>query len=276
MKKIVAFVVVLFLLLTCTACATSVPEVPTQAPTQTPTQTPTQMPIQTEKPTPTLVPTTAAPTEAPTATPTTTPVLTTTPTKVPTGTPTIAPTTTPTQAPTKVPTQTPAKTPVPTPTPITVTNEQLKQIEETFLMYVNLERNRLGKTALSSHSHLEEAAQIRSTEIMESFSHTRPDGSSCFTSIDPAKYPYITLGENICYTSQVGEGSYTPADSWVGSPAQTETVGTWIFHLFKNSPGHYENMINDGFIHSGIGISYEINQSNGVVYFYVAHFFGAT
>ena len=74
----------------------------------------------------------------------------------------------------------------------------------------------------------------------------------------------------------MGEGSYTPADSWVGSPAQTETVGTWIFHLFKNSPGHYENMINDGFIHSGIGISYEINQSNGVVYFYVAHFFGAT
>lgn len=56
---------------------------------------------------------------------------------------------------------------------------------------VNAERAQRGLTLLSEDSDLTAAACIRAREIASVFSHTRPDGSSCFTVSEKA------YGENI-------------------------------------------------------------------------------
>ena len=55
----------------------------------------------------------------------------------------------------------------------------------------NAERAKRSLKALTMDADLTAAAQIRGREIARSFSHTRPDGSSCFTVSDKA------FGENI-------------------------------------------------------------------------------
>lgn len=154
-----------------------------------------------------------------------------------------------------------------------VTKEQLRQIEKGFLTLVNYERERVGARPLNMNSHLDHVAQIRSVEIIDTWSHMRPDGTFYFSAINESIYPYITCGENICMTSHVGDGYYSPSDRWVGSPAQIEAAYSWLFLLFKNSPGHYSNMINSNFEDCGIGISY-IEYTDGLPMFYLAHIFG--
>ena len=122
--------------------------------------------------------------------------------------------------------------------------------------------------------YLDSVAQIRSAETIELFSHTRPNGEPWHSLIDVHAYPYIATGENICMTSHIGNGSYTSADKWVGSQPQIEAAASWIFVLFKNSSGHYSNMINANYKECGIGISYEMH-ADGIPMFYLAHIFGA-
>ncbi len=253
----------------------------TEAPTVTEAPAVTETPTVTETPAATVTPTIiamATPTVQPTVTPKAT--VTPTPTKAPTATPKITATPTPTLKSTPTPTAkpTPTPTPVPTekPTPVptsssnVVTSKMLKDIEAGFLKLVNKERSRVGLSNLTINSHLDSCAEIRADEIVTSFSHTRPNGDSCFSLIDSSKYKYSTLGENICMTSHVGSGYVTP---FTGSSGQIEDVYTHMFNLFKNSPGHYENMINANFEHCGIGISYKMEK--GIPMFYCAHMFGA-
>ena len=53
------------------------------------------------------------------------------------------------------------------------------------------------------------AAQIRANEIVKSFSHTRPNGKSCFTVLYDLSIPYSAAGENIAAGSSTGSGTFT-------------------------------------------------------------------
>ncbi len=253
--------------------APAVTETPTVTETPAATVTPTIIAMATPTAQPTVTPkatVTPTPTKAPTATPKIT--ATPTPTLKSTPTPTAKPTPTPTQKPTPTPTPVPTEkpTPVPTSSSDVVTSKMLKDIEVGFLKLVNKERSRVGLSNLTINSHLDSCAQTRSKEIINLFSHTRPNGESCFSLIDSSKYNYKTVGENICMTSHVGSGYITP---FTGSAEQIEAVYTHMFNLFKNSPGHYANMIDTDFEHCGIGISYKMEK--GIPMFYCAHMFGA-
>ncbi len=160
------------------------------------------------------------------------------------------------------------------PSAATVTQEQLEKIKEGFFELVNLERNRLGVHSLTANAYLDSCGQIRSVEITTLFSHTRPDGQPFSTVVDSQDYPYYTLGENLCITSHVGDGTYTSADKWVGSDAQIQAASAWIFYCFKNSPGHYASMISADFKECGIGITYRMHDEI-LPMFYVAHLFGS-
>lgn len=50
---------------------------------------------------------------------------------------------------------------------------------------------------LSSTEKLQRAADIRKEELKTDFSHTRPDGTPCFTVLDECDIVYSTAGENI-------------------------------------------------------------------------------
>ncbi len=253
----------------------------------TPVETPVQTPLNTPEgtytaftpfsPTPTVY---TDPANTPENTPTSAPI------NVPTVTPTIKPLT-PTPKPKATPTSTPKPTatpkpatPKPTATPKThapVTEEIYDSIQEGFLRLVNEERASLGLKSLTINSYLDDYAYVRSQEITTLFSHTRPDGSDCFSGINSAYYNYSTLGENIAmnhyFTTQyvTGDTKY-----FTGSQAQITALYTNFFNAFKESPGHYQNMINSSFKECGIGISVKVDANTNILYFYLTHFFGAT
>ena len=194
----------------------------TEEPIVTPTTAPTPEPTPVSTPEPTPVPT---PEPTPVPTPEPTPVPTPEPTPVPTPEPTPVPTPEPTPVPTPEPTPvpTPEPTPVPTPEPI-ASGHDLTKAQEVFNL-VNSIRAENGLPALTWDDKLYESAKIRAQEITVCWSHTRPDGTDCFTVSD------VLHGENIAY----------------GYPDAASVVAGWM-----ESQGHKENILRSGFTRTAI------------------------
>jgi len=98
--------------------------------------------------------------------------------------------------------------------------------ENEVLKLVNEERKKVGIAPLEMDRELLSAAKTRAKELETRFSHTRPDGSSCY-SVSPK-----VRGENIAY------GQQTPQ----------KVMDSWM-----NSPSHRENILNPKFKSIGIG-----------------------
>lgn len=106
---------------------------------------------------------------------------------------------------------------------------------------VNEERAKAGLNPVTLDVTASSAAQVRAKEIVSSFSHTRPNGSSFSTALKEQGVSYRAAGENIAY------GQRTPEQVMEG----------WM-----NSPGHRANILNQSFTHIGIGY----HQENGINY----------
>lgn len=106
---------------------------------------------------------------------------------------------------------------------------------------VNQERGNKGLSKLTKDSNLENAANKRATELVSTFSHTRPDGSSCFTVYEDFSISYGYKAENIA------EGQRTPE----------EVVNAWI-----NSEGHRKNILNENYSKLGVGVY----EKDGIIY----------
>ena len=162
------------------------------------------------------------------------------------------PETTPEEADEKTPAETPSNpepSPAPTETPAP-SGTDLQSMRQGVLDLVNAERAKAGKSPLSLNSALCDVAKLRAEEIVQSFSHTRPNGTSCFTAIQEAGISYGALGENIA------AGQSTPAsvmDSWM------------------NSDGHRANILSGDF--SSIGIGY-VKAPSGYGHYWVQRFLG--
>lgn len=98
---------------------------------------------------------------------------------------------------------------------------------------VNEERAKQGLQPLKKNNDLCKMAGIRATETTSLFSHTRPNGESCFTILKEYNISYMTVGENIA------TGQQTPA----------EVMNAWM-----NSQGHRENIMNSSFGQIGVGV----------------------
>jgi uncharacterized protein YkwD len=107
------------------------------------------------------------------------------------------------------------------------------------LRLVNIERSKAGLSALTTYATIEKAAFTRAKEIKQSFSHTRPNGSSPFTALAEVGITYRAAGENIAY------GQRTPS----------EVVNAWM-----NSPGHRANIMSANFSKIGVGC-YIVNNT---------------
>ena len=101
------------------------------------------------------------------------------------------------------------------------------------LNLVNAERAKVGVSPLKLADDLQQASAIRARELVQNFSHTRPDGSDCFTVMQRRGR---TWGENIA----------------AGYPSASETVEQWM-----NSAGHRKNILNPNFKELGVGYTYE-------------------
>ena len=94
------------------------------------------------------------------------------------------------------------------------------------LPMINEERAKVGADPLVLDAELTELAMVRAAECAVDFSHSRPNGSSCFT------VGTKVHGENI---------------------AAGRTTASATFTLWMNSSGHKANMMNSNFQSIGIG-----------------------
>lgn len=114
----------------------------------------------------------------------------------------------------------------------TTSRTQASDYARQVLTLVNKERAAEGLAPLTLDKSLCDVAGARAKEITSLFSHTRPDGSKCFTILDQKNITYHAAGENIA------AGQKTPK----------EVVAGWM-----NSPGHRENIMSDNFHKLGVG-----------------------
>ena len=189
-----------------------VEEGPAQKPTEAPTAAPTEKPTQ-------------KPTEAPTAAPT----------EKPTQKPTEAPTAAPTEKPTQKPTEAPAELPTNSCNSIydADTEKDCYTLSYKVFEIVNQERIKAGVKPLKFNNDMYKAAMVRAKECDESFSHDRPNGTSCFTALKEAGVKYLFAGENIAM------GYRTPADVMKG----------WM-----DSEGHRNNILDPDFTDFACGV----------------------
>ena len=161
-------------------------------------------------------------------------------TEAPMQTPVIVSTPTPTQAATQSPTPSPTELPKPTeaPTPRPTQVQQgttLSSLADEVVRQVNAERAKRGLNALSTDPELERAAAVRAQELLENFSHTRPDGSS-WSSVSSA-----ARGENIA----------------MGHDSVDRVMAAWM-----SSDGHRANILRESF--STIGVC--ALEADGILY----------
>lgn len=108
----------------------------------------------------------------------------------------------------------------------------VQEAAEAVASLVHAARQDAGLSELELDADLCAAAQARAQEIAQSFSHTRPDGSSCFTILEEFGISYRAAGENIAM------GQRTPE----------EVMDGWM-----NSSGHRANILNGTFTSIGVG-----------------------
>ncbi len=130
---------------------------------------------------------------------------------------------TPTVTPTNVPTATPTVAPEDT-TEAT--------FAEQVVALVNKERVKAGLNEVTLDKTIESAALIRAKEIVQSFSHTRPNGSNFSTVLKEQGITYRGAGENIAW----------------GQTSPEAVMEAWM-----NSEGHRANILNRNFTKIGVG-----------------------
>ena len=126
-------------------------------------------------------------------------------------------------------TQSPAQTGVDnTTTPVAPAT---KSDVQTVFELVNKERKAIGLSAVTLSNELCKTADVRAKEIVKSFSHTRPNGTTCFTVFKENGITYRYAGENIAY----------------GQKTATIVMNAWM-----SSSGHRANILNKNFGKIGI------------------------
>ena len=123
-------------------------------------------------------------------------------------------------------------TPTPAPTP---QSEIMTSMADEVVTLVNSERTKAGEKALIVDPDLTAAAIIRVKELVTLFSHTRPDGTLCFTVSGKV------FGENIA----------------MGQFNASSVMNSWM-----NSKGHRENILDSDFGSIGVGAY----RYNGTMY----------
>lgn len=129
--------------------------------------------------------------------------------------------------------ETPAATPAPPPsTPEPTPAQFMEGMAREALGIVNQYRTAEGLAELAWNDGLYASAQIRAQELVTLFSHTRPDGTSCFTAMSG----FSTYAENIA----------------MGYASAGSVCTGWY-----NSQGHHDNMLNGNFTNAAIACWYQ-------------------
>lgn len=111
--------------------------------------------------------------------------------------------------------------------------DNIQQVRQEMLDAINRERAKVGASPLVLDEKLCEVAQMRAQELVQSFSHTRPDGRDCYSALIEMNVNYRSAGENIA-------AGQTTVDS---------AMECWM-----NSSGHRANILDQRYRKIGIGL----------------------
>lgn len=120
-------------------------------------------------------------------------------------------------------------------------NPELAEYAKQVAILVNRERSSYGLQPVKYSPLLSEAANVRSSELRKNFSHTRPNGTSCFTVLKEFDISYFSAAENIAYGQRTHE---------------------IVMNAWMNSSGHRANILSKNVEYIGVGVVY----SNGIYY----------
>ena len=123
--------------------------------------------------------------------------------------------------------------------PLVEQDQRNENFAQDILRLVNNERARYGLVPLRLSRDLMTAAAIRAEEIEQNYSHTRPNGSDCFSVLRSIGR---TAGENIA----------------AGQESAAEVMRAWM-----NSDGHRANILNAAFRELGVGYYFKYGSENG-------------
>jgi uncharacterized protein YkwD len=129
-----------------------------------------------------------------------------------------------TAKPAPAPTPTPAPAPAPTQASDRLSEETLAEYVAECYRLVNVEREKAGLAPVSYSEDVAAAALVRAKEIESDVTHTRPDGSKCFTALDDAGIERVWAAENLHR----------------GRSDAARAIQAWM-----DSDGHRRNMLNE-------------------------------
>ncbi len=102
------------------------------------------------------------------------------------------------------------------------------------LLRVNQERSAVGRRTLVPDSRLMQFARTRAEELIQNFSHTRPDGREWSTIFSDNNYKFSSISENIA----------------MGQRSPKEAMASWM-----NSDGHRKNIMQEKADKIGVAVS---------------------
>lgn len=124
---------------------------------------------------------------------------------------------------------------------INVPDENTLSYAAQIVNLVNAERAKAGLPALTMDANITAAANVRAKEIKQSFSHTRPNGSSFSSALKEQGVSFRGSGENIAW----------------GQKSPEQVMNGWM-----NSDGHRANILNKNFKNIGVGYYQDENGVN--------------
>ena len=139
----------------------------------------------------------------------------------------------------------------------------LELVQQEFHRILNEHRVSLGKSELVYYDEMQEGADLRAYEVRADggfFSHTRPDGTSqstVYKDIKDVNGGRFVVGENILYRG------------WYDHQSEKD-IALDMFNQFKNSPGHYANMIRDNYSGQALGLHVNEKKSDSYKWTYVS------
>ena len=135
-----------------------------------------------------------------------------------------------------------------------------KNVGLEMLKLVNAERKRLGKSQLKWSDKLYELSRVRAEDIRDNghirffaengdvLKHVRNDkGKSWITVFDKTEFERRGVGENLA-------GFTLPRNIY--KAFSEKAIAEQLYNQWKNSPGHYANMIADAYTEFGFDMSY--------------------
>lgn len=131
------------------------------------------------------------------------------------------------------------------------------QIETEFLRLINQERRVNGLYELATSLEIKAGTDLRAQEIQAKFAHERPDGRDFYTAFGIPHGQNYYLGENIA------QNNAYPLES-------ASNLAAKMFTQFKESPGHYLNMLNPDYTKHNFSVTRVPGNQNSYAY-YGAH-----